>query len=331
MPASGDAQRVRLMSRRRRRPDQGSRSHHARRHDRGQLDHLASDGHRLLPDAGRQADSRLVHQGRGGHVWRRRRSPGSTWTSGISRDPIVSFTLKADREAPAHVGVDRQQGGDVQADGRYHLRLRLIRHRSRAGRSSLLTLGLAPIPSATLPCRVLAPGVYAVLGDTGRGVEGRPNAGFVVTTDGVVVIDALASPRAGRAAARAPIRRVTDRPVKWLVLTHHHPDHHFGAIVCGRRAAQGHRAPRQARARLRGRRRRADRGLGPGGGTRRHARLRVRRHARPSGHGIRHAAARRQDHRHHPSRRGPLAGRPDGLASGGARALRRATCWSRTA
>ena len=33
-----------------------------------------------------------------------------------------------------------------------------------------------------------------VLGDTGRGSEGRPNAGFVVTSEGVVVIDALASP-----------------------------------------------------------------------------------------------------------------------------------------
>lgn len=38
--------------------------------------------------------------------------------------------------------------------------------------------------------RELAPGVYAVVGDTGRGVEGRPNAGFVVTDEGVVVIDA---------------------------------------------------------------------------------------------------------------------------------------------
>ena len=78
--------------------------------------------------------------------------------------------------------------------------------------------------------RELAPDVYAVLGDTGRGVEGRPNAGFVVTTDGVVVIDALASPRQGEQLLRT-IRRVTDRPIAWLVLTHHHPDHHFGAIV----------------------------------------------------------------------------------------------------
>jgi glyoxylase-like metal-dependent hydrolase (beta-lactamase superfamily II) len=78
--------------------------------------------------------------------------------------------------------------------------------------------------------RKLAPDVYAVVGDTGRGVEGRPNAGFVVTQDGVVVIDALASPRQAEALLRA-IRGVTDRPITWLVLTHHHPDHHFGAVV----------------------------------------------------------------------------------------------------
>ena len=74
--------------------------------------------------------------------------------------------------------------------------------------------------------RELAPGVYAVVGDTGRGVEGRPNAGFVVTGEGVVVIDALASPRQGEQLLQT-IRGITDQPVKWLVLTHHHPDHHF--------------------------------------------------------------------------------------------------------
>ena len=80
------------------------------------------------------------------------------------------------------------------------------------------------------PARALAPGVYAVVGDTGRGSEGRPNAGFVVTTEGVVVIDALASPADG-ARLLATIRATTRQPVRWLVLTHHHPDHHFGAIV----------------------------------------------------------------------------------------------------
>lgn len=78
--------------------------------------------------------------------------------------------------------------------------------------------------------RELAPGVYAVVGDTGRGVEGRPNAGFVVTEAGVVVIDALASPRQGERMLQT-IRGITDEPVKWLVLTHHHPDHHSGAVA----------------------------------------------------------------------------------------------------
>ena len=85
--------------------------------------------------------------------------------------------------------------------------------------------------------RKLADDVYAVPGDTGRGSEGRPNAGFIVTPDGVVVVDALASPRQGEALL-ATIRRVTHAPVRWLILTHHHPDHHFGAIVFRRAGAK---------------------------------------------------------------------------------------------
>ena len=68
------------------------------------------------------------------------------------------------------------------------------------------------------------------MGDTGRGSEGRANAGFIVTREGVVVVDAEASPAAGETLLRT-IRSVTGRPIRWLVLTHHHPDHHFGAIV----------------------------------------------------------------------------------------------------
>ena len=93
---------------------------------------------------------------------------------------------------------------------------------------------IAP-PPPTL--RRLAPGVYAALGDTGRGSEGRPNAGFVVTDSGVVVIDAMASPRQAEGLVQA-IRSVTPRPIKWLVLTHHHPDHHFGAVVFRRLGAK---------------------------------------------------------------------------------------------
>jgi glyoxylase-like metal-dependent hydrolase (beta-lactamase superfamily II) len=87
------------------------------------------------------------------------------------------------------------------------------------------------------PTRRLAHGVYAVLGDTGRGSEGRSNAGFVVTRTGVVVIDALASPAQGKTLLRT-IRTITPLPVRWLILTHHHPDHTFGAIVFKRAGAK---------------------------------------------------------------------------------------------
>ena len=88
-----------------------------------------------------------------------------------------------------------------------------------------------------LPVRQLAPNVYAVPGDSGRGSEGRPNAGFVVTRDGVVLVDALGSPEQGE-RLRLTIRRVTPLPVRWVVLTHHHPDHHFGTIVFTRADAR---------------------------------------------------------------------------------------------
>jgi glyoxylase-like metal-dependent hydrolase (beta-lactamase superfamily II) len=71
----------------------------------------------------------------------------------------------------------------------------------------------------------------------GRGSEGRPNAGFIVTSAGVAVIDALASPRQGEQLVQT-IRSVTSQPIKWLILTHHHPDHHFGAIVFRRLGAK---------------------------------------------------------------------------------------------
>ncbi len=53
------------------------------------------------------------------------------------------------------------------------------------------------------------------------------NTGFIVTDDGVVVIDSGPSKRYGE-AMRAAIAGVTDRPVIKVLLTHHHPDHVLG-------------------------------------------------------------------------------------------------------
>ncbi|MDX2193881.1 MAG: rhodanese-like domain-containing protein [Gemmatimonadales bacterium] len=87
------------------------------------------------------------------------------------------------------------------------------------------------------PLRQLGEGVFAVLGDSGQGVEGRPNAGFVVTKAGVVAVGGLASPAQARAVLRT-IRTVTRAPVRWLVLYAHHPDMQFGAIEFRRAGAR---------------------------------------------------------------------------------------------
>ena len=107
--------------------------------------------------------------------------------------------------------------------------------------SCLALLAIIPAYSANdfAPPRLrrLAPGVYAAVGDTGRGSEGRANAGFVVTDSGVVVIDALASPQQAEELVQV-IRSVTRQPIKWVILTHHHPDHHFGTAVFRRLGAK---------------------------------------------------------------------------------------------
>lgn len=53
------------------------------------------------------------------------------------------------------------------------------------------------------------------------------NAGFVVTEEGVVVVDALGSPALADEMI-AEIRRVTDQPVKYVIMTHYHADHVYG-------------------------------------------------------------------------------------------------------
>jgi glyoxylase-like metal-dependent hydrolase (beta-lactamase superfamily II) len=53
------------------------------------------------------------------------------------------------------------------------------------------------------------------------------NAGFVVTSDGVVVFDALGTPALGRAMIAA-IRKVTPQPIKRVVVSHYHADHIYG-------------------------------------------------------------------------------------------------------
>jgi glyoxylase-like metal-dependent hydrolase (beta-lactamase superfamily II) len=53
------------------------------------------------------------------------------------------------------------------------------------------------------------------------------NAAFVVTREGVVVIDALGSPTLAKELI-AQIRHVTRLPIRYLIVTHYHADHIYG-------------------------------------------------------------------------------------------------------
>jgi glyoxylase-like metal-dependent hydrolase (beta-lactamase superfamily II) len=53
------------------------------------------------------------------------------------------------------------------------------------------------------------------------------NAVFLVTDDGVLLIDTRTHPRVGQDLLER-IRKVTDKPIKWVVNSHFHGDHHFG-------------------------------------------------------------------------------------------------------
>ena len=53
------------------------------------------------------------------------------------------------------------------------------------------------------------------------------NAGFVVTPQGVVVIDALGSPTLAEELIAA-VRQVTAQPIRFVIVTHYHADHIYG-------------------------------------------------------------------------------------------------------
>lgn len=86
------------------------------------------------------------------------------------------------------------------------------------------------IKSAVTPVKLTARAYYVqgLPGIASAENEGfNSNAGFVVTDDGVVVIDALGTPALGNALLKA-IRTVTTKPIRRVIVTHYHADHFYG-------------------------------------------------------------------------------------------------------
>lgn len=91
-----------------------------------------------------------------------------------------------------------------------------------------------PPVGVTVRAMQLSPHGYYIPGLAGAASTANQgfmsNAGFVVTPEGVVVFDTLASPSLAQAMLQR-IREVTDKPVRIVILSHYHADHYYGMQV----------------------------------------------------------------------------------------------------
>jgi len=87
--------------------------------------------------------------------------------------------------------------------------------------------------SVEVKAQKLTGDAYYIPGLSGAATEYEgfiSNAGFVVTNEGVVVFDALGTPSLAHAML-GEIRKITDQPIKIVVMSHYHADHLYGLQV----------------------------------------------------------------------------------------------------
>ena len=109
---------------------------------------------------------------------------------------------------------------------------------------------LATAQPASIQAVQLSQGVWFVQGNSALGSTGNrnfiSNAGFFVTDEGVVVVDALGSPALAQELLRE-IHRVTPQALRYVIVTHYHADHIYGLQTLAQAGAKviGHASARE--------------------------------------------------------------------------------------
>ncbi len=113
----------------------------------------------------------------------------------------------------------------------------------------LCLLGLVLTTPAWADLTKIADNVYSYVGvkDASPASSFAANAGIVIGRDGILVVDTLISAKEGERFL-ADIRKVSDKPIRYVVNTHTHLDHAFGNCVFARLGATviSHEADRRS-------------------------------------------------------------------------------------
>ena len=82
--------------------------------------------------------------------------------------------------------------------------------------------------------------VWYVKGKAGTATENEgfvSNAGFIITGDGVVIFDGLGTPALASMMLKE-IRKLTQEPIRKVVVSHYHADHVYGLQVFKKEGAE---------------------------------------------------------------------------------------------